>query len=249
MKLSTAAFAFFVASTATSASADDTKKYRATRPGRIEISTLDMDFVLSQHHGIQDASTSTAAYRASTDGTRGHSLIHTELKQTLKSAAGFFPEPPTTSSEEEWHSVLTTYLRSTSNYHIDHKANRGPMGDCDTVVADGMVGFVALETNKNAYFDHQDMSVPIQAGTFVRFMGNSPHRTVVNKGHVHLLGPFELKSFVGVTCPCPPTSPPTSPPTNPPSQPPTPPIGTSTSTSGSSSSSADEGRVRRLRAI
>lgn len=67
-------------------------------------------------------------------------------------------------------------------------------------------------TNEEAYFDHPHMSVPIRKGSFIRFTGSDQHRTVVNKGHVHLLGPFELKSFSKVTEP-PPTGAPTDAPT------------------------------------
>lgn len=89
--------------------------------------------------------------------------------------------------------MQTTFLSATSNYHQDRKH------DDHATLVEGQVGFVALNTNDDAYFDHPDRKVPIREGAFIRFNGSDPHRTVVNKGYVQLLGPFDLKSFEKVT--------------------------------------------------
>lgn len=60
---------------------------------------------------------------------------------------------------------------------------------------DGLVAFVALNTNRHARFVHDRQEIPIRRGTLVVFPGNVEHQTVVESGEVQLLGPFTLKDL------------------------------------------------------
>ena len=150
----------------------------------IDVSMIDMEDILQHHLVVMDSSD---PYGGS-PYARGVSLIKSELKNLLMKTANQDNGAGASSMDPSWHKVQTTFLSSTSDYHQDHKHDDG------TLVED-QVGFVALNTNNDAYFDHPDMKVPISKGAFIRFNGSEPHRTVVNKGNVHLLGPFDLKSF------------------------------------------------------
>ena len=48
-----------------------------------------------------------------------------------------------------------------------------------------------MNDNDNAHFNYDGKIVPITKGSLVRFNGKRLHNTVVEKGHVNLLGPFE----------------------------------------------------------
>ena len=160
----------------------------------IDVSMIDMEDILQHHLVIMDSSD---PYGGSSYA-RGVSLIKSELKNLLMKTAN--QEVGASSMDpSEWHEVQTTFLSSTSDYHQDRKYN-----DDNLVVVDDQVGFLALNTNDDAYFDHPDMKVPIREGAFIRFKGSDHHRTVVNKGIVKLLGPFDLKSFGKVGRPFPP---------------------------------------------
>ena len=152
----------------------------------IDVSMIDMEDILQHHHVVMDSS--DPYEHGSSSYARGVSLIKSELKNLLMKTANQDIGAGASSMDPSWHKVQTTFLSSTSDYHQDHKHDDG------TLVED-QVGFVALNTNNDAYFDHPDMKVPIHEGAFIRFNGSEPHRTVVNKGNVHLLGPFDLKSF------------------------------------------------------
>jgi hypothetical protein len=56
----------------------------------------------------------------------------------------------------------------------------------------GRVGYVFMNDNPDAYFQHGDVSLPVKEGTFISFRGDIPHNTIVNKGTVTLLGPMEM---------------------------------------------------------
>ena len=62
------------------------------------------------------------------------------------------------------------------------------------------VGFFVLNSNPDAYFetDDHELCIPMVEGTFVTFNGLRPHRTVINAGHVDLIGPFDMESGNGV---------------------------------------------------
>ena len=159
----------------------------------IEVSMIDKEDILENHRIVTESSKS---YNGSY--SRGTSLIKSKLKKILmKTANQDIGACAASIDKSEWHEVQTTYLTGTSNYHQDHKHNDGSL-------VEDQVGFIALNTNDDAYFDHPDMKVPIREGAFIRFNGSDPHRTVVNKGTVRLLGPFDLKSFskVGFDCYC-----------------------------------------------
>jgi hypothetical protein len=67
------------------------------------------------------------------------------------------------------------------------------------------VAFVFLNTNQDAHFVHDDVSVPVVEGTLVHFNGAIPHHTIVNSGVVQLLGPIYSNDFtatVGGICSC-----------------------------------------------
>ena len=150
----------------------------------IEVSMINMDDVSENHRVVSDA------FNPYGDSSyvRGVSMIKSGLKKLLVKTANQDMDV-SSMDPQEWHEVQTTFLTSTSKYHQDHKHD-----ETRTLVEDE-VGFVALNTNEDAYFDHPDMKVPIREGAFIRFNGSDPHRTIVNKGSVHLLGPFDLKSF------------------------------------------------------
>lgn len=167
----------------------------------IDVSMMDMDDVLEHHVMKVDASNTLQSepYPNSQSGTRGESLIHNSLMKKLQSHAEIgFGDPSLTCGD--WYEVVNTYLRETSDFHQDYKiVSAGSSGNKRRVLVDDLVGFVALNTNEEAYFEHSDISVPIHKGSFIKFTGSDLHRTVVNKGHVHFLGPFELRSFVKVS--------------------------------------------------
>ena len=158
----------------------------------IEVFMIDMEDLLENHRIITDSS---IPYQGSSyngnKGSRGLSMIKPGLKKLLIKAAnqGINPSQLIEMNPSEWHEVQTTFLTGTSNYHQDHKHDQA------TTLVEDEVGFVALNTNEDAYFDHPDMKVPIREGAFIRFKGSDPHRTVVNTSSVHLLGPFDLQSL------------------------------------------------------
>ena len=173
----------------------------------IDVSIIDTEDLLLETHMVMevDASCDTlhsVPYPPSkpATGSRGKSLIHSRFLKKLQKVAGMeAPNPSLVSLDNNWHEVYNTYLHGTSDYHQDHKVVPGSQ---ERELVEDLVGFVALNTNKEAYFEHSEMSVPIREGSFIRFQGSDPHRTVVPKGgHVHLLGPFELKSFAKVGAP------------------------------------------------
>ena len=150
----------------------------------IDVTMIDMEDVLENHRIVTDSSKSYGPSYA-----RGVSTITSKLKNLLaKTANQDIGACAASIDTSEWHEVQTTFLSGTSNYHQDHKHNDGTLVEEE-------VGLIVLNTNSDAYFDHPDMKVPIREGAFIRFNGSDPHRTVVNKGNVHLLGPFDIKSF------------------------------------------------------
>ena len=93
-----------------------------------------------------------------------------------------------------------TTMTQTSEAHVDtvlHYADR------PGVPRDDKVGFVFLNTNDDAHFDVGDTCIPALKNRLVFFDGaESVHRTVIERGRVHLLGPFHVKTFVGVGDTC-----------------------------------------------
>jgi hypothetical protein len=144
---------------------------------------------------------------ASNDGTptyfsgrrNGQVALKPAFVHSLKSSAGITPF----SAETGDVIVDMTLLTSSSARHID-RLPPDEKGYRPSVPAGDRVGFYALNTNTDAYFDADDMCVPIEEGKLIHFDGNIPHHTVVKGGSVSLIGPFHLKTMKGVGSPVPP---------------------------------------------
>jgi hypothetical protein len=138
---------------------------------------------------------------ASNDGTptyfsgrrNGQVALKPAFVHSLKSSAGITPF----SAETGDVIVDMTLLTSSSARHID-RLPPDEKGYRPSVPAGDRVGFYALNTNTDAYFDADDMCVPIEEGKLIHFDGNIPHHTVVKGGSVSLIGPFHLKTMKGV---------------------------------------------------
>ena len=105
--------------------------------------------------------------------------------RTLQEKTGIF------AAVDSSHVTNLRLMTESSALHIDEYQN-GRQG------SPGRVGFVFLNTNPDAHFNHGQSSVPVVEGRMVLFDGGIPHNTIVNAGSVKLLGPFEVKSFIGV---------------------------------------------------
>lgn len=86
--------------------------------------------------------------------------------------------------------ISCSILRRTSPLHQDtiHHMPQQEDGYYKTA-------FVFLETNPNAHFSVAGHSFPVVKGNMLVFDGSIPHQTVIDKGDVKLLGPFETRSF------------------------------------------------------
>ena len=93
-------------------------------------------------------------------------------------------------------SIYESTHRHVDHYTPDHKGIRK--------VVEERVAFVFLTNNKSAKFNAGGKSIPAVAGRLVTFRGNIVHGTTIKKkgGHVHLLGPFAVKTFADVGDPC-----------------------------------------------
>jgi hypothetical protein len=99
--------------------------------------------------------------------------------------------------------VNTQVIDATTDKHVDNYLV--PDGEHCLVENDKRVAFVFLNTNPNAHFLHDDVSVPVVEGTLVHFNGAVPHQTIVNSGVVRLLGPIYSNDFTAtVEAPSPP---------------------------------------------
>eukprot|EP00591_Stephanopyxis_turris_P008380 CAMPEP_0195510812 /NCGR_PEP_ID=MMETSP0794_2-20130614/3348_1 /TAXON_ID=515487 /ORGANISM="Stephanopyxis turris, Strain CCMP 815" /LENGTH=317 /DNA_ID=CAMNT_0040638303 /DNA_START=39 /DNA_END=989 /DNA_ORIENTATION=+ len=130
----------------------------------------------------------------------------------LKLAAGLSPFSPhldfsPLQNVDDSIRTICSVLVSTTNRHTDHLSTMP--GICDdpdhfryrAVDSETRTAFVFLEDNPNAFFNHGEKSVPVTKGNMVIFDGRIPHHTVVNKGKVKLLGPFDPKTFrLIITC-------------------------------------------------
>lgn len=59
---------------------------------------------------------------------------------------------------------------------------------------EGKTGFVFLSDEKDAYFVHGDVHVPVKQGALVTFQGSEEHYTVIPPGKtVQILGPFAMR--------------------------------------------------------
>jgi hypothetical protein len=91
---------------------------------------------------------------------------------------------------EEEMEVRTSFINRTTDAHLDRVKGTGHE----------YVSFVFLNTNDDAYFVHGDTEVPAVAGSMVTFAGDVYHHTRVNSGHIHLLGPFDSKTYEPIGC-------------------------------------------------
>jgi hypothetical protein len=90
--------------------------------------------------------------------------------------------------------VNTQVIDATTDKHVD--SYLVPDGERRLVENDKRVAFVFLNTNPNAHFVHDNVSVPVVEGTLVHFNGAVPHQTIVNSGVVRLLGPMYTNDFM-----------------------------------------------------
>jgi hypothetical protein len=94
--------------------------------------------------------------------------------------------------------VPWTVITSTTCRHSDKLGEKADTCDDEHFVrrsVDARVGFLVLESNPDAYFDHGDVSIPIEKGSFIHFDGGVPHNTVIKGGYVKMIGPMDLKTF------------------------------------------------------
>ena len=166
----------------------DVSKYLPTMPGETK-----------NHYSILvDAN---EGYQSCDPGkTIGLAAIEPAFKIFLKSRAGVNPFSPY--ENEGTAMVQMTHLTKTSRFHADHlppdeKGVRNP------VPKGSRVAFLPTETNHDAYFEVNGMCLAIEKGRLIEFDGSCPHRTVVNSGSVHLLGPYEVTTMMSVGTPPP----------------------------------------------
>jgi hypothetical protein len=152
---------------------------------------------LLDFHVEVDAASACDAAAAYSDGsiTRGSASVYPSLLKKIEKAIGHGTIHPA-ALEEAVHQVQTKRFMETSPLHRDfytdeHGVRQG-VGENDN----GMVGFIFGNTNEDAHFETDDGSLcfPVVEGTFMSFDGMQPHQTVVNSGHVELIGPFLLSS-------------------------------------------------------
>ncbi len=140
--------------------------------------------------------------------TRGLALVYPPFLKKIEKEFGHGTIHPT-ALEEAVHHVQTKRFTETTQLHRDSYTNeqglRQGVGESDN----GMVGFIFRNTNEDAHFETDDdggFCFPVREGTFMSFDGSKPHQTIVNSGHVELIGPFLLssKALFGVgDCDCP----------------------------------------------
>ena len=137
--------------------------------------------------------------------TRGQVLLRPAFIQSIKINAGLNPFSANRGlrNGDRTHDdvmVQTTYLTSTSERHEDGMIDE--ISGCKLPVhafgGGNQVGFIPVNTNKDAHLDVDDSCFPIEEGKLVKFDASSPHHTVVNRGHVNLIGPFQLHSMKDV---------------------------------------------------
>ena len=139
----------------------------------------------------------------------GVALLDRALGVGLKQAAGIHPFAPDAEFSSLQETTLHNQVRSvcsiltqSSHRHADslrhlpdasddpHHFQPAPV-DGDTSKA----AFVFLESNPDAYFSWGDYSFPVEKGNMVVFDGSVPHQTIIHKGTVQLLGPFDAATF------------------------------------------------------
>ena len=109
---------------------------------------------------------------------------------------------PITSNDDNDNDEIMLQTRSiykSTHRHVDHYA---PDHNGIRKVVKERVAFVYLTDNESVTFNAGGKSISAVAGRLVTFRGNIVHGTTIkNKGgHVHLLGPFAVKTFADVGC-------------------------------------------------
>lgn len=137
---------------------------------------------------------------------KGRAVLKSGFAKHIKSLAGFLP------FGQEDTIVHTTLLSTSTHRHTDaygtmKQTTSGDTtsgGDADEkpkIPVSGRVGFVALKSSDDAYFEHHGAfgtCVPIKEGSFIQFDGRVPHNTIIKNGSVKMLGPFEVATFAAV---------------------------------------------------
>ena len=140
----------------------------------------------------------SSSYRRS-DRYPGKVRLSSAFLNSLKNHVGIFSPEETHDSAHDAEVSMHTYVKS-SAVHRDHYTAASLSSDHRSpplVREDRDVVFVLLNTNKDAYFQHGDTSVPIKEGSLVHFNGRVPHNTVIKSGTVEMIGPFELNPLGG----------------------------------------------------
>ena len=132
-------------------------------------------------------------------------------RSLINSVNDVFHLPRTNAMEYDEATLFNTQvIDATTDKHVD--SYLVPDGERRLVENDKRMAFVFLNTNQDAHFVHDDVSVPVVEGTLVHFNGAIPHHTIVNSGVVRLLGPIysnEFTATVGETSEALPTKAPT----------------------------------------
>eukprot|EP00808_Paulinella_micropora_P002233 g76237.t1 len=106
---------------------------------------------------------------------------------TCSLSGGAFRQKATTSSFPWRWNGAATRVESTTLPHIDRQVDGSPhLGD--TVL-------VFLNSNSDANFIMDNISVPVIAGNMVQFPSRITHHTDVRRGMVELLGPFSAENL------------------------------------------------------
>ena len=115
-------------------------------------------------------------------------------RSLINSVNDVFHLPRTNAMEYDEATLFNTQvIDATTDKHVD--SYLVPDGERRLVENDKRVAFVFLNTNQDAHFVHDDVSVPVVEGTLVHFNGAIPHHTIVNSGVVRLLGPIYSNEF------------------------------------------------------
>ena len=165
----------------------------------VEVSTVAFDE--TDYSILADAKDGTKTY---TKGkTTGQAALKPAFISLLNGASGnpFSFHDNKMKGAGEGAVIQTTFLTATSDRHVDHLP-ADESGVRRPVPKGERVAFLPLETNDDAYFDVEDICVPIEEGNLIQFDGGSPHHTVVKSGTVSLIGPFHTKTMENVGSIC-----------------------------------------------
>ena len=151
----------------------------------------DVHYKIENDAAIVNAVDSGAAYLSSrhfSHQSYGSAIVPTSFLKKIESKSNLHI-PYAMNGDTSFERFQTKHLSKSSKLHKDCTRN----GE-EEIPMDGPTGFFFRNTNPDAYFETYDgnLCIPIIEGNFVHFDGNKPHRTVINSGHVDLLGPIDL---------------------------------------------------------